>query len=690
MIYFFLVMEQIISYNLFLYNKRKERKLSRWKFARYLSLSPFFYHFYEKGYLCPGKKSVKKISNALGIDFTPYMEGVSSYPMETVKEEKPKFLVKLLSSFSFRLILFILTVLSLATCITGYTLSSYTKNHVRDFYGENYLNFVDTVRERGDYTFSLLHEIRRPCIKETNDSKTAIIVVSKDDESLRTINAYLNYKDGKESTLYFLGKETTSYLSLLKVEYSNYETGEKLTGSFTREDNQFILSEYIYSNEDNLLEQVSEQYQKAKAKFESHLSTINHDFNSLIKKKTGLYYDFYSGLLTDQSYGAKKNIKAEIISLIRACLGVVLTGTCLFGFIYCFLEGENKKEVILFENDRNTPSITPERNRERKPMKKDIRFFPFIPETAFEIVGILLTFFGSLRRLFYLLTFNSSSSLNPNEFNTLPQRLFSFFTVGRFLLYFIDFDIFLEDRRSVRNIFLYGITFLSLYLLECTLVDYLSRTRGLVLLATSYYVLPNNFGTIACYFLIRLFLFRTPKWAYTKKRILVYRLLSLIPIAWIFVSTLIFQNYKAWGLNRNTWGLYFFNSERPQFSILCVSYLVGLYFLRLFYERKYGKENAKHYFNSNRFYFQKNILICLVICLLSLSEYLTRNLTTLPKGIGGYWQIIYLVPFLLFYHPHFGKRNKFVDSLTLILYFFFFGIGYLFVGLIAFIYFMAR
>ncbi len=683
-------MDQIISYNLFLYRKRKERKLSRWKFARYLSLSPFFYHFYEKGYLCPGKKSIQKISNALKIDFAPYTEGVRSYPTETEKEKKPKFLIKLLSSFTLRLILFILTILSLATCITGFTLSNYTKNHVRDFYGESYLDFVDTVRSKGDYTFSLLHEIRRPCIKQSDESKTAIIVVSNEDESLRVINAYLNYKNGKESTLYFLGKETTSYLSVLKVEYSNYETGEKLTGSFTRENNQFVLDDFIYSNDDSLIEQGSEQYNSAKEKFSRHLSTVNEDFNLLIKKKTGLDYDFYSGLLTDQSYGAKKNIKAEIISLIRACLGVVLTGTCLFGFLYCFIEGKNKKEVVLFENDRNTASRSPELSRERKPRKKDIRFFPFIPETIFEIFGILLTFFGSLRRVYYLLTFYSSSSLNPNEFNSVPQMLFSFFTVGRFLLYFIDFDIFLEDRRSVRNIFLYGITFFSLYLLECTLIDYLSRTRGLVLLATSYYVIPNNFGTIACYFLIRLFLFRTPKWAYTKKRVIAYRLFSLIPILWIFVSTLIFQNYKAWGLERNTWGLYFFNSERPQFSILCVSYLVGLYFLRLFYERKYGKENAKHYFNSNRFYFQKNILICLVICLLSLSEYLTRNFSSLPKGIGGYWQIIYLVPFLLFYHPHLGKRNKFVDYLTLILYFIFFGIGYLFVGLIAFIYFRAR
>lgn len=682
---YFLHMEQDISYNRFLFEKRKETGLSRRKYAKSIGISPFVYSLIEKGYVKPGRKEIQKFSEFYQSDFSVYLEGIHSYPEETEKNEPMRWIRNLLSKTWLRLTIIFLTVLSLGGTITGYTLSDYYRNHARSFYSQRYLSFVDAVREKGDYTLSLLHEMDRPCIHKNNDNLSASILVSKEDESLRVINAYLTFKEDNTSLLYYFGKETNSYLLSLKVSYTDYDMGIKYTSSFTYKD-RFVLDGYISTNTDKYYTEGDADYAKLESILSSHLDDLDKEWTTLIQEKTGLNYDFYKGILVDQQIGGKKHFKAEIISLILSVTGVILTGVFLFAFIYSFLEGKNRKEVVLFHNSTeiaNDSKNDTEVTKSFHPVKKDIIFTPFLPETFFEIVGILLTFFGSLRLIYYLFSFFSSEALNPNEFTTMPKLLFMFFTVGMFLLYFIDFDIFLEDRRSVRNIFLYGITFFALYALEVTLIEYLSRTRGIVQLLTSYYMVPNNFGTIACYFLIMFFLFMTPTWANSKKKVVFFRLLSILPIGWIIASTVIVQGYQSWGLKLNNWVLYLFNSERPQFSLLCVTYLVGLYFLRLFFEHRYGKNNAKRFFNSNRFYFLKNSLICLIIALLSLTEYLTRNLGGNTRAIGGYWEIIFLIPFLFFYHPHFGKRNMAVDYLTLILYFAFFGVGYLIVGFIS-------
>lgn len=671
-------METKLSFNEFLYQKRMEMGLSRKKFAKFLKIPSFFYRYYEIGYVKPSSKYVKRISEALNVDYSEYLVGISSYPAD-IEEPPSRFEIwyrNILSKLWARIVLAVLMLCSIGVMIAGFAKYNYTMDHAREFYCERYLEFADGVREKGGRTFSLLHEMVRPEIHSSEEDRFISISASSNDYAMRSMNAYAVYKGENEATYYIVPNSANQSLETLNVQYIDYTTLTKYISTFSIKDNKFLLDENEIRIE-GASENVAipdETKTKVIEKMKANVNNVNKDFTSLIKDKLGMDYDFYGELLVDHQKGATSNLWTEVISLAAGIFGIALTGGFLFAILFALFFGISKKKRM----EKVTKPIVYE--RVLKEPRKDIRFFPFIPETVFEIIGIILILFGSVRVIFNVYALFANNAISQATYDQTSIQLFMYFTLGMFLLYFIDFDIFMDDERSLRNFFLYGIVFFGLYIVECVLIEYLERTRGAALLATTYYVIPNNFGTISCYFGIMFFLFYNPKWANTKKKLICFRLMSILPILWITISSTIFQNYKEWGWNMNTWQLYFFDSERPQFSILCITYLVGLFFLRLYFKRKYGEVNATKMFNGNRFYFLKNILISLIILVMSLMEFIFRNLTNNVKGMGKYWQIVFLVPFLFFYHPHLGKRNKPVDYFTLILYFIFFGIGYLVAG----------
>ncbi len=680
------------SYNELLYQKRMEKGMSKREFARFLGVPTLFYRYYENGYVKPGKKYVERISDKLGIDYSLNFVGAASYPSE-LPEEMTKFekwYRRLLSKLWVKIVLVVFLLLSITTISVSFYKNNEITSHADQYYSEKYLQFVSEVKEKGSMTFSLLHELTRPEIHISDDEKYVSISTSSETFAIRDLNAYIRYKGDDYSIYYIVPNSAKGATEYLTVQYIDYVNLEKYISSFNIVDSKFVFTDSITLENGNPVESSAEIYQTVKEKMLSKIENVNTDLTSLIKEKTGMEYDFYNELLIDHKEGANKNLFAEIMSLAMGIIGIGLTGLFLFAILFSFFFGikEEKKKLELGRIDtmsiesenktRGSPNTVTEKQKENiAMMKKDIPFFPFLPETVLEIIGICLIALGSVRIFLNLEMLFYSSGVTQEMYNQTSTNLFRLFTVGMFLLYFIDFDIFLDDSRSLRNFFLYGIVFFGLYFIECILIEYLAKTRGLIFILRDYYVVPNNFGTISCYFGIMFFLFYTPKNINTKKKTIIFRLMCLIPIAWIIASSVIFENYKALGLDFNTWQVYFFDSERPQFSLLCVSYLVGLYLIRLYFKKKYGQEAAKRFFNGNRFYYIKNIFICLIVAAIAVNEYCLRNYTSNIKGIGSYYQIVYLIPMLLFYHPHLGKRCKPLDYFTLILYGLFFSFGYL-------------
>lgn len=672
-------MDENISYNRFLIEKRNSYSLSRFKAAKYIGLNYFRYLLLENGYIKPSKKDTEKISEAYQVDYGQLCNGIHSYPeQEEIKAGKIEvFLYRLFSSKILRTLFAVLSILSVCVTVFGFLKVDSGKKRISAYYTDEFNQFRSAMVEKGDYTYSVLSSFKRPMICSSDSEKFISIITSYEDINIQDFDAYVNYRDSKGSLNCTVMSSTFKTEPTIDLTYTRFDTTEVYLSSLVwdSEKKTFLLkaiegADYNSPDEEKLA--------YLTPAFAEHKDEIIPEMENLIREKLDMKVDFFQ-MVKDFSVSAKNYDNQYFIYLFVTCLGCVSSGLFLFALIFALVFGVHKKGELfeLVNTASNKPFFTRKRKKERE-LKTDWHFGPFLPETFFEICGIFLTFFGSMRIFFYIFFAVSMGEGTSGDFQNTANFLFMIFTVGMFLLYFIDFDIFLNDKRSLRNVFLYGIVFFCLYFLESMLLTEIDLSNSLLIQRLLQIPIPNNFGTISCYFLIMIFLFMTPRWANTRSKLVFYRLLSLIPVLLIGFNTVVSLEYKNWGWDLNYYQRYIFSSERPQFSFLCVAYLFGLYFLRLFFRHRYGEEKARRYFLSNRFFFLKNLLAVILIVIIAIVEFYMKNFQPgNVKGFGRYWQIIYLAPFLLFYHPHVGPRNKPFDWFILGLYFLFFGFAYI-------------
>ena len=635
------------SYNLYLYNRRMELGLKMRAFANMLGIRLFKYFLIENGYIKPGKKDIVKITCALDVDYAPYTEGAASYPGEKSDIRKPflKFF-NLLGSKVFRIIVLILCVLSLSTALTAEIIRSNAVQNPRMFYPEDYLELYDTLAEKGSLSYSFTGSFRRPEIYEVSEERYLSIKGGYSDNDLDNIDLQAVYWTERYrcmiNLLYFSDNEPVYSISI-----TEYDTMADLYYFYSDS------SGFLGLNKVNHYQSIIREYVK----------DFYSDCERLIREKLGIDLTLVEVLSTaDEIITEAKHVEitATIVCLLSLSAGLLLLFILIYAFVYGTKNGIGRnfsRRLMLYPG--------------RKPLKKrDIRIFPFIPETAFEIIGIVLLGVASMRFQLYLVMafLPAGIGLTTGEIKDIYEIMMLVFYMGMFLLYFIDFDLFMDDKRVLRNIAAYTLIFFGLYIVELTFLRMINSES--LLFSMVEYKLPNMFGTISMYFWIIYLLYFTPKFIDTKKKLVVFRSLSAIPVVIIFGTYIIFNGANtSFGWNMPDWAYYLFASERIPFSLLCVSYLFGVFFLRLLFRKKYGDEAAAQYFNGNRFLFMKNILICLIVLLIAAFD---AGMATIPGakkwGFGYTYETVSMIPLLLFYHPHKGPRNRLLDYFILGLY----------------------
>jgi DNA-binding XRE family transcriptional regulator len=669
-------------YNLHLYHLRIARKQKRKEFARFLGLRTATYASIEKGYLKPNKKQTAKISAALDEDFSLYLQGNYSYPLPLPLSEESKmhkWFLNLCGHLVFRIVLLVFLLGAIGVLSAGgYYAVQYNK-HSQDSFSDNYVSFYDNLKKNGSLSLSLTSDLKRPEFFTTDGSDLYSLQGSYDEDEYTILDATATFHtdDYRLTYQFSFGNQPV----LLEVNYVVYDTALSYrVNYYESEKDVYTFSSFLdYSSTlDSSNESDQAAIEAIIAMTATHLADLNSNFDSLITTNTGMNYSFFEGLIPDYYAGNRRLGHLSALSLVLLVLGAISAASLLFFLIYCLIYGRKRKKTS-FE----TVEVS-SRDLEKLPnAKTDFRFTPFLPETFFEIIGICFVFFGSLRILYYLFTFFGVIQISGNDFTDIPNTLFYLFMIGMFLLYFVDFDIFLDDKRVFSNVFLYLIIFVLLYFLESLIMQAFANSNNLILNELSKKVtVPNNFGTITCYFLMMLTLFYTPKRIKTHKGLVAYRLLTIIPVGIIISFTLIYHYANTlWNWNLSIPVLYLFASEKTQFSLLCVTYLLGLYFLKLFYEKKYGKEKALALMNGNRFLFMKNAIAAGTVFIIGLLEFILKgNSAANDLGLGKYPYLILLAPALLFYHPHLGERNKVVDSITMGFYVFALVGGYIIIA----------
>lgn len=691
------------SYNYHLYRIRREQGLSRWKFSKKIHINFFIYLLLENGYIKPTKKSVEKISVALEEDYTPYLDQESSYPVELPDKEQMKIVkwfYNLIGKLWVHIVLGVLWLVSLGALITGLAMDYRTENNKDAFFAPEFVKFQTQLREVGTTTLSLTDEAIRPEIYVQRDITYDIPVKYKDltnpdvaaeynndeviHELANVIGSYMDYDhiafrytihtDNFRMTVHTYN--VISDVVRLKVEVYDYNSDASFSGHY-EEVTPGIFVPVRFETEDitDLVQGISiteEQGAMSTMEFDKTsygqflrygVEKFHPTIDELIEDKIGTYSSLE--MIKLHAAGDREFLFMSSIALVMFLGGVIFTAVFTFALFYCFFYSSKRK--VKFASKLRTLDGTTSAYTTEPHLKTDWKVGPFIPETLFEIAGIILVFIGATRIVYYFLMifFGLVSLDSAQEAN---KGLLTTFVVGMFLLYFIDFDTFLDDERVIRNIVIYSIVFLVIYLIE--VIFFTSFNDGSVLGETLSQIKPvNNFGTITCYFWIMLFLYFTPRNIKTKRGALIWRLMVLIPIAIIVTTTIINQGWKNWGWDLDPVVSFLLLAERPQFSLLCVVYLVTFYFLRLWIRKKYGEEKAILIFQSNRFLWYKNILTASLLLIIGFGELMaSHNGIASIYGFGQYWPIIFLAPALLFYHPHKGPRNRILDITTTLAY----------------------
>lgn len=666
----------LLPYNIFLYNKRNEENLTRYQFSKKLNISYFRYSYIEKGVFKPTKKEIEKISNYLNLDYSIYLEGLASYPIGlTVKEENPKKRYKLKTK-PFRITLIVLFLISFliyfVSRIYNQNITAITKGRL----DKDYIELVDGIKQSDDYTYTMSSSFTRPMILKRIDKEYISVTGEYQDLPFQLDFTYTIYETDYRITYKTSVKNMDSHsipISVTYVDYTTYDT---------------FFSEYKYTNEngfkrDSLYDNTTKAIKDITIieRIDSNILNFYDRIEKLINDKLNIQISIKEDILTkvvpimeESNYLGSLALLSFLISLIVLVISSIL-------LTYSFVSGKDKhSDKLLSEVDYEENIL--DCYTQKKEVPKDIRIGPFIPEVIYQIIGGIFLVGSIIFSIVYaILTFIGKGAMFSNMGLNSAMTLL---VTGIFIMLFVDFDIYLNDRRVLRNVFIYGIIFFFIYNIQVLVINALNQIALSALAIDLLNVrLPNYFGSISLYFLIMLFLFTNPKWANTKRKLIIYRLSSIIPIIIIIVTTIISIGYKNFGWNLNTDFLYLVDTAKPQISILVISYLVGLYFLRKFYKKRYDVNNAVRFFNGNRFLLCKNVLLLLITILISIMELIFANIPTLHRiGLGLYPTFFWLGILLLFHRPNLGKRKRATERATLVFNTVLFGTLYILIAIL--------
>lgn len=384
------------------------------------------------------------------------------------------------------------------------------------------------------------------------------------------------------------------------------------------------------------------------------------------------YQEFCDDLLAgNNAYDGFTNAVNSMIifGLVFACTFFALFA---FSFVKTIIYKLKHEDIDGVEDDIVIQEINTT-NQSKNELPRDTKIQPFIPEIVMRLL-ILFTAFLSSLGIYYI--FQSIVCGDPVAMFAgiaFKAEIAGFSAVSVLLLFFLKLDI----RQGKKNTFLVnyilffaGLVFYFLLLIvQSNLLQ--AKTGSAPVIAEALNYLPGNiiWGILA-FNLLSAFLFGEPKSIQEddKKRIR-YRLLALLPIAYMVISSIYQIGKKAagWNLPLAVSSLLF--SKALFLTLFSVFYCLVVFLYKRHTEKKFGLEGAKIYQNGNRYHLIKNLLVVGVIAALGISDLIIGKCwANNPIDAGGNYIVLFIIPFVLFYRPHMGKRNGKWDLAFTILY----------------------
>ena len=631
---------QIYHYNQQLVSLRRQKNLSLKQCAKEIGISSFRLNLFEMGYFRPKGKTLEKIENYYQTKIA--LEGDKDYPgiieVEAKKKRKINKKLRLIITDS-------ISLLMIAFMVVGSFLISDSAKSTNNHFGDTYIQLREKAIEGQMMGRDMVTDAEYYYLKSDNSSiafyKNNSILFFND--CLYTANIYSmdhpEFKTGRFQYLFgdSLGKDSyRCYFSFGSYTTSDFFTCEVVCHSKTEVGKIENLNRKIVGSLD-----IDEEY--AMMLFMIGYEDSIFDFNKLIRSTLGNdELDFFNDFLKDREQGRKINFAMQVSGLVFLFIGVIGFFLCvaiiLFTLIY------NLKSLLVpFEDDQ--------KDSKKTPLPKDIHI-PFgLPDNILmraigilKIVSFILLALCALGSAFQPLAFLAKDSVS-NIFRTT-------FIVSTFLGQFVLISSIKKERTLFLQIIRNALFYFTVASLE-TLVAGTANLWGYNIGEFIYKYVPGAiFQVLALNYLIYLFLFFDPRFLNnkSKKWIIAWRCLSLIPLGILITSIVLSNSYDlVYGVQRDIYIKFWFPDYVITISIVAVLYIYITFFIRLFLKRKYGNKPAHTYFYSDRYMLISNLVyVGLLLTIFLIDIILFENEYAYYLGFRDDFWVLALIPFIFF------------------------------------------
>lgn len=634
------------NYNVHLYKLRTERGLSLKEAAKGAKINRFMLFLYENGYFRPFGKTLRKLHAFYGEQISTL--GLDSYPtpiddVETKTHDKKSQFIK-------RIIFASLSLVMLASSITGIVLFNKSVNNEESYYGEVYNEVKNAVIEEGNLGHDLITSL--DYYKHEYNHSTAIFYKT---DNLLYFNQFIysityeKYGDFTERTrMHFkVGGSLSDKSSICEFTCALLESGT------------FYTCQFEYTNEDvteisnlNVIVQG-----RREATVEDTLFFINYEFNivrinfnQILKETTGKEYDFYNDFLPAREKGRIVNSSLQIVSLYLMGIGII--GFFIsFGILLRSLVANVKPRLVVTRNSKA--------KQENKSLPKDINIRIGIPDFFISALGRVLTIsaiiFMTISLLAKLGIFALPKLFAANWFTTYMKDAL---IAGIFLRQFVSLVRLKRPEALLKTIIYDLFLFLFIATLESALIA-VTNAWGYDFASLIYTYIPSNiFEIVAIHYIIFLFLFFQPPFLSKTPHYVryIWHSLSLLPLGFLIFTYIISNSYNlTYGIPENIYVNFWFPNGFMPLSIVCVLFMYTTFGLRLFFERKYGQRNAQLFFYGDRYNLIENLVCCGFLLIVGIVDlFFMKNQVAYYLGLGHNQWIFTLIPFVFFckYSPN--------------------------------------
>lgn len=642
-----------------------EKNLSIKEASKILKVSPFILKDYRDGYRLLDDKKVIEFSEKLNFDPNRILIDKLNYPeaieLENDKNKVLDFLKRFFSSVYTLLFSLILVIIScLIIPFSKITIDDIQSNPLKR-YNSDFISLNNQIREKEDITLMpLINAIDCPTAYQDvttfneDDEKLTLLIAT--DEKIVDLFTYRFLIESTEEKIDFLNlnDDTTFYVDY----YYSYQDKEYNLYCDYLKEGQFVDVQINELHNHKSLKEDSELYKIGKENLYKIFNTINSRFTTVLKQKFNIDSDFVafsSNFLSDMSNVTKtKNnsyfmliVFSLFLFLFGAILILVASSLTIKRFKFNIVDEAFKDNKIIYESNLINDNK----------LKRNIKFGPELRSGLLRIIGLILLFLGN-STIFILFI----SLIKPNIFETISsfpyQEIFGAFKfISTFLLTFILIDL----TRKNKNMFIKAIAFLfggcAFYITEIIAIDFLTH-QGLLASLIAEFMPLNILWSTGIYVFLAIFLFTTPKFCNKKRKIITFRLLSLIPLAFLITSELlsIFNNLDIIELEKYLHGLFIHKSFG--LSIFIIIYIYSIYFYELHLKNRYNFKEYSTYTHGNKYAWIRNIFACLALLISYLIVYSLSFISNdFLKDFNQIKYVIILIPFLLLYRPRIPKEN---------------------------------